>query len=121
MTVILYDSVEDPAQESTSGWTQRASKQGLLNAQKHWVWIYAEYGGLQTNRNVGIRVLINGTEVASDYHTPGISGEYKAFSTLIEVEPPVDNSLYTVALEYGFAVGPQTALVRRVRLMVMQE
>ncbi len=121
MTVMFYDSAETPAQTSTPGWTQRAAKQGNLNARKHWVWVYAEYGGAQTDRAVGIRVLINNVEVASDYHTPEVSDEYKSFMTMVEVEPQVDDTPYTVALEYGFAAGPQTALVRRVRLMVMQE
>lgn len=121
MTVILYESVESPAQTSASGWTQRASKSGTLNARKHWIWVYAEYGGNQTNRPVGIRVLVDSVEVASDYHTPEISGEYRSFMTMIEIEPLVDNTPCTVALEYGFATVPQTALVRRVRLMVMQE
>jgi len=121
VTVIFYDSAEAQAQTSVSGWTQRAAKQGNLNAQKHWVWVYAEYGGTQTNRNVGIRVLINDKEEASDYHTPEISGEYKAFSTMVAVDPLVDDAPHTIALEYGFATGPQTVLVRRVRLMVMQE
>ena len=121
MTVIFYESVEALASTDISGWTERASKGKTLNARKHWLWVYAEYGGMQTNRPIGIRVKINGSEVASDYHTPEISGEYKSFSMMYELDNAVEATLYTASLEYGFATGPQTVLVRRVRLMVMQE
>ena len=39
----------------------------------------------------------------------------------VEIEPPVDDTLYTVSIEYVAVSSPQTALIRRVRLMVMQE
>ncbi|MBA7612110.1 hypothetical protein ES703_19344 [subsurface metagenome] len=110
MTVIFYQSLEAPASTPNTAWTERASKQGTLNARKHWVWVYAEYGGTETDRVVAVRVLINGAEVAGDYHKPELANQYKAFSTMIEVEPPVDGSLYTVSLEYRAVVAPQVAL-----------
>ena len=121
MTVIFCHSLEAPASTPNTAWTERASKQGTLNARKHWVWIYAEYGGTEIDSVVAVRVLINGTEVAGDYHQPKLANQYKAFSTMVEVEPPVDGELHTVSLEYRAVVVPQVALVRRVRLMVMQE
>lgn len=121
MTVIFYASAEAPDSTSNIAWTERASKQGLLNARKHWVWVYAEYGGVETDKKVAVRVLINGEEVAGDYHQPELSSQYKAFSTMIEIEPSADKSPCSVALEYRAVGSPQTALVRRVRLMVMQE
>ncbi len=121
MTVIFYQSKEAPDSTPNTSWTEHASKQGTLNARKHWVWVYAEYGGTETDSVVGIRVLINGTEVARDYHQPELANQYKAFSTMVEVEPSVGGELHTVSLEYRAVVAPQVALVRRVRLMVMQE
>jgi len=121
LTVIFYASAEAPESTTNTTWTERASKQGLLRARKHWLWVYAEYGGIQIDKNVAIRVLINGEEVAGDYHQPGISNQHKSFSTMIEIEPLADESSYTVSLEYRAVGSPQTALVRRVRLMVMQE
>jgi len=121
MTVIFYHSLEDPDSTPDTEWKEHTSTPGKLNAEKHWVWVYAEYGGTMIDSVVGIRVLINGEEVAGDYHQPELASQYKAFSTMIEVEPPVDDSLYTISLEYHAMIVPQVALVRRVRFMVMQE
>jgi len=121
MTVIFYQSKEAPASTPNTDWTEHASKQGTLNAQKHWIWVIAEYGGTRTDSIVAIRVLIDGEEKGGDYHQPELANQYKAFSTMVEVEPPVDGELHTVSLEYRAVVAPQVALIRRVRLMVMQE
>ena len=121
MTVIFYDSVEAPSSTTSTSWVDHVSKSGNLNAQKHWLWVYAEYGGTLTNRNVAIRVTVNGSEVAFDYHEPSESGEYKAFNMMGEIDVPVDDSPYTVVLQYVSQHSSQTALIRRVRLMLMQE
>ena len=121
MTVIFYASAEAPDSTTNTTWTERANKSGVLNAQKHWLWVYAEYGGVQINKKVAIRVLLDGVEMAGDYHQPEIASQYKAFMTMIELEPIVEDKLHTVSLEYRCVGSPQTALVRRVRLMVMQE
>jgi len=42
MTVIFYDSKEAPDSTPNTFWTEHASKQGTLNARKHWVWATAD-------------------------------------------------------------------------------
>ena len=121
MTVIFYASLEAPSSTTNTTWTDHVSKSGILNARPHWLWVYAEYGGINTNRNVAIRVLINGMEIAFDYHQPSVSGEYRSFSTMAEVTPLSDGSLYTATLQYVAQASPQTALIRRARLMLMQQ
>lgn len=121
MTVIFYASSENPSSTSSTTWVNHVSKSGSLNAQKHWVWVYAEYGGIATNRNVAIRVTVNGSEVAFDYHQPTDAGEYESFMTMVEIEPPANNTPYTVILQYVSQHASQTALIRRARIMLMQE
>ena len=121
MTVIFYASAESPSSTVSTSWVDHVSKSGLLNARKHWLWVYAEYGGNNTNRNVAIRVTVNGSEIAFDYHEPSVSGEYQAFMTMYELDSPTNDFPCNVVLQYVAQSIPQTALIRRARLMLMQE
>ena len=119
MTIMFYESLEDVQSETTQTWTEIASKSGNLRVTGNFLQLYAEYGGSNANKHVGIRVLINGVEKGFDYHTPTIAGQYKAFSVFGIIEPSVAAE-YTISLEVRALDTGQTVNVRRIRLMVQQ-
>ena len=119
MTIMFYESLEDVQSETVSVWTEIASKTGTLRVTGNFLQLYAEYGGSAVDIDVGIRVLINGTEKGFDYHTPTISGQYQSFSVFGIIEPSVAGE-YTISLEVRALDTGQTVNVRRIRLMVAQ-
>ena len=119
MTIMFYQMAEDVQSNTVSDWTQVASKSGTLRVTGNFLQLYAEYGGASSNKDVGIRVLINGVEKGFDYHTPSIAGQYKAFSVFGIIEPTVEGE-YTISLEVRALGTGQTVNVRRIRLMVAQ-
>ena len=120
MTIMFYESLEDVQSETTQTWTQIASKSGTLRARANFLQVYAEYGGDSTNKDVGIRCLVNGVEKGFDYHTPTIGGQYQAFSVFGVIEPSVKGE-YTISLEVRALDTGQTVNVRSIRLVVVQE
>ena len=62
MTIMFYESLEDVQSETTQVWTEVASRSGNLRVTGNFLQLYAEYGGDTAKKDVGIRVLINGTE-----------------------------------------------------------
>jgi len=56
MTIMFYESLEGDQSETVSVWTQVASKTGTLRATGNFLQLYAEYGGVAANEDVGIRV-----------------------------------------------------------------
>ena len=121
MTVIFYDSNESEQHFNTTAWVDAASKSGFLRAQPHWLWLYCEYGGTLTNREVEVRITVNDVERAYDYHTPGKVNGYKNFSSFGQITPVVEDTEYTIRLQVKGENTAQTVNIRRIRLMVMQE
>jgi len=119
MTIMFYETLEDVQSETTSTWIEVASKTGNLRVTGNFLQLYAEYGGASSNKDVGIRVLINGVEKGFDYHTPSIAGQYQAFSVFGIIEPSVEGE-YTISIEVRALGTGQTVNVRRIRLMVQQ-
>ena len=119
MTIMFYETLEDVQSETVSVWAQVASKTGTLRVTGNFLQLYAEYGGVSSNKDVGIRVLINGVEKGFDYHTPTIAGQYQSFSVFGIIEPSVEGE-YTISLEVRALGTGQTVNVRRIRLMVAQ-
>jgi len=119
MTIMFYETLEDVQSETVTAWTEVASKTGNLRVTGNFLQLYAEYGGSAINKDVGIRVLINGVEKGFDYHTPTIAGQYRAFSVFGIISPTVEEE-YTISLEVRALDTGQTVNVRRVRLMVQQ-
>ena len=119
MTVMFYDSSEGDQSHTVTVWTQVASKTGTLRQTTNFLQLSAEYGGTSANKDVGIRVLVNGVEKSFDYHTPTIAGQYTKFTDFGIIEPPAAAE-YTISLEVRALGTGQTVLVRRIRLMVVQ-
>jgi hypothetical protein len=119
MSVMFYESNEAVQSETVQVWTEVASKAGDLRVTGNFLQLYAEYGGSNANKDVGIRCLVNGVEKGFDYHTPSIAGQYKAFSVFGIIEP-VAEAEYTISLEVRALDTGQTVNIRRIRLMVMQ-
>jgi hypothetical protein len=119
MTIRFYDSVEGVESNATQTWEQKASKTGSLRVTGNFLNFYCEYGGDTAKKDVEVRVLVNGVERGTDYHTVSVAGEYKAFSCFGVIEPSVEED-YTISVEIRAMEVGQTALLRRVRLMVVQ-
>ena len=119
MTIMFYETSEGVQSKTTQSWEQVASKTGTLRAVGNFLSLYAEYGGVNANKDVGIRVLVDGVEKGFDYHTPSIAGQYKAFSCFGVIEPSVEAE-HTISLEVIALDTGQTINVRRIRLMVVQ-
>ena len=120
MTIMFYETSEGVQSKTTQSWEQVASKTGNLRATANFLNLYAEYGGTSTNKDIGIRVLVNGVEQGFDYHTPSIAGQYRAFSVFGVIEPTVESE-YTISIEVIALATGQTINVRRIRLMVVQQ
>jgi len=116
---MFYNSAEGDQSNQGDTWYEIASQTGTLHAGQHFIWVYAEYGGVQTNRTAHIRVLVDGTERGYDYHTPD-AGEYKAFSVFGMLNVAVEAE-HTISLEIRGGAGSQTVNVRRIRLVIEKE
>jgi hypothetical protein len=122
MTLIFYEKNESVQSQLGTSWLSALFKSGTLNTDEaHLVWVYAEYGGDLTNREVQIQVLLDGVERGQDYHTPVVSGEYKAFCVFGLIETGGIEESHSVEIRVRGGHSSQTVNVRRVRLAVMQE
>jgi len=119
MTIMFYDSVATGLPITSSEWTQVSSKTGTLRATGNFIFLSSEYGGTSSNVAIGIRVLLNGNEVAFDYHMPSIANQYKKF-TDFGIYIPVAEEEVTLSIEVRALAAGQTVLTRRIRLMVQQ-
>lgn len=119
MTVMAYNALEGDQSFTTEVWTQVFSMVGNLRPVGNFIQVSAEYGGTVTNRNVGIRVLIDGVERSFDYHLPGLANQYKKF-TDFGILTPVSEGEHTLSIEVRALGTGQTVLVRRIRAMVFQ-
>jgi len=120
MTIMFYDSAESDQYVTSETWTEVVSKTGALRGgTQNYIFLYAEYGGSATNREVGLRALVDGTERGFDHHLPSLTNQPKAFSVFGMLQPSVDGD-HTISLEARALGSPQTVLIRRIRLMVMQ-
>jgi len=119
MSVMLYDVAEDNQIVDSQVWTQVISRTGNLNSQPNFIFVSLEYGGSSANKEVGIRVLVNGTERSFDYHTPTLAGQYRKFCDFGFLQPATAGE-YTISLEARALGVGQTVIIRRIRLMIMQ-
>jgi len=124
MTLMFYESIEGEQSNLGATWFQAASKTGDLFPIPHLIWIYAEYGGTLINRSVQIRVLVDGEERGSSYHTPEVANEYKGYTVFGLFTPTGVEDVkepHTISLEVRGGHPTQTVKVRRIRLAIMQE
>ena len=119
MTVRFYDTVVGVHSNATQTWEQKATKTGSLRVTGNFLNFYCEYGGDTAKKDVQVRVLVNGVEKGTDYHTVAVAGGYRAFSCFGVIEPRVEAD-YTISVEIRAMEVGQTANIRRVRLMVVQ-
>lgn len=119
MTLIFYDSVENEQSFTTTAWIQVASKTGHLNTTENLIWLSAEYCATAANKEVGIRVLVNGNEVSFDYHTCTLANQYRKFCDFGLLA--ATDGQYTISVEVRALTAGVTVKVRRIRLAVMQQ
>ena len=119
MTILDYMTQEGDISTTNTTWTTIATRDIVFN-RPTLVWLYCEYTGSVTNRNVNVRLIVNGNEQSFDYHTPSIAGAYKQFYFFSVVSPP-SQTLYTIEIQARVESSPQQVTVRRLRLAAMQE
>ena len=119
MTLIDYMIQEGTVSSTSTTWETVAQREIVMN-RPTMIWVYCEYTGSVTDKSIGLRLVVNGTEMSTDYHTPSIAGAYKQFCFFTVVEPPAQ-TLYTVEPQARVESSPQQVTVRRLRMASMQE
>ena len=119
MTVMFHDSIATGTPITSQEWTAVATKAGNLRAVTNFVFISAEYGGSSANKDIGIRIMLNGNEVAFDYYTPSVANQYRKF-TDFGIYTPVADEEVTLSVEVRALGTEQTVITRRIKIMVMQ-
>ena len=120
MSVMFYEnSPNEIGPVTATEWTEVATKSGNLNATDNFIFVSCEYSGTLTNRNVGIRVLVDGVEAGFDHFVPTIADQYRKYSDfgMLGLAEP---GSHTISLEARILGAGQSMMVRRIRLMVMQ-
>ena len=82
------------------------------------------YGGSSTDYAVQIRLLVDGNEVTSDYHTPSMTaslGAYKMKNYHGVFTPPAGVNSYSIEVQVRVENASQTVTVRDLALSVVQE
>ena len=125
MTLIDYfqDSDDTEATSSDTAWTTMLSTTLFLR-RKNLIHISLEYGGDVTNRDVGVRVVVNGVERKSDYHEPSrttASGGWKNLTFIQLVDTGESEVEYVVELQGIVESSPQILHIRRRSLYIMQQ
>lgn len=119
MTVVMYGSVEAEREITSIDWTSIASISKMLGTEgEHMLWANCEYAGVNVGEIVGVRVLIDGIEVAFDHFEPRLANQFRTFSPFGMKH--LDEGAHTVFLEVRCLDVAQTVKVRRVRLLVMK-
>lgn len=120
MTLIDNGKVNGDTSYSNTSWTEVLST--TVNLRRiNIVNFCFEYGGEATNRDVGIRLTVDGAEVMQDYHEPSRANGYRTVNFCTLVEAPEDLTSYTIALEAIVESSPQVVHVRRKSFWIMQQ
>jgi hypothetical protein len=118
LTVVAYASDESETPFTTSVWATKTSASGTLTAGDYIIWASAEYTGDSVSKISAIRVLLDGTEVASEAITPAVSNRYITFSSMgLKTLAAGSHSL---VMEVRSETIPQTTKCRRARMLVMK-
>jgi len=118
MTVILYAKEESETVKDTVGWETKLEVSGDVNASEqtnYKIFVYCEITGSNTNRQVAVRVLVDGVERTFDSYEPPTSDLYKAccFMGLMSLIGE-----HTLTLQFTPVNIPQTAKIRRARILL---
>ena len=117
MTVMFYAANEGEATtHSSTSWVEVASVSGVASEGEYKVFVNCEYAGELVGVTVGIRVLIDGVEMAFDHYNPALANQYKTFCSFIMAVFSAGS--HTVSLEARCLNSGQSVKVRRKRLLV---
>lgn len=119
MSVRFYESVEGEQSVTSTDWTSVFSKSGTLSPVGNFIHVSAEYGVMSMNTHVAIRVLVDGVERSSDYYRATLTNQYQKFCDFGVITPGTEK-VHTISIEVRALSSGQTALVRRIRVMIMQ-
>lgn len=122
MTVIIYRSEEDESQIQNDEW-QDVAKVTIdiaagTGSGRYIIWANCEYAGKNLDEIVGVRLLLDGTEVAFDHFKPVLANQFRAFSSMGLKN--LTDGFYYLTLQARCLDPTQTVKVRRKRLLVMK-
>jgi hypothetical protein len=121
MTIKETYRIDDETTHSNTTWETILTRVVALSGINI-MWIGAEYGGEVTNRDVGMRVMIDNVEVWQDYHQPSRANGFKLFAPpALIIDAPSTEQVYTIRLQGIIESSPQVLHVRRKNLMILQE
>lgn len=125
MTVMRYFNDESEAVISGDTWTDvdtvivNVVESAADLPRDHMIWVSCEYSGASANKEVAVRVLIDGSEVAFDHFYPSMSDTYRKFSDMGLKHCDTELS-YTIVLQGRSISSSQSISIRRRRLLVIQ-
>jgi len=120
MTLVDSGKVDGDTSYSSTSWSEVLSTTVNLR-RTNIVCFCFEYGGEVTNRDVGVRLTVDGAEVTQDYHEPSRINGYVTRTFSVLVEAPEDLTSYMIALEAIVESAPQVVHVRRKSFWIMQQ
>lgn len=121
MTVIRYHSEEGESEIQNIEWqdvAQVAIDIAEAGSGDCIIWASCEYAGVNVDEIVGIRLLLDSTEVAFDHFKPVLANQFRAFSSMGLKN--LTDGFYYLTLQARCLNSTQTVKVRRKRLLVMK-
>ncbi len=121
MTVISYHSEESESQVQSDEWqdvAQVAIDVANAGPGDYIIQANCEYAGETVGEIVGIRLLLDSTEVNIDHFKPVLPNQFKTFSSMGLKN--LTDGFYYLTLQAVCLNPTQTVKVRRKRLLVMK-
>lgn len=118
MTVVLFLNSEEEEQTSENTWQDKGVVSGELIEGDYFIHIYCEVTGTQTNRGIGVRVLLDDVEHAFDSKRPVVANAYQACSLM--GSGFLTEGIHELKLQYVAESPPQVAKIRRARVLIIK-
>jgi len=119
VTVISYRSDEPEEVISSTSWTDVESVTADIDADgEHIFWANCEYAGQNIDEIVGVRILLDGVEVAFDHFKPVLANQFRTFSPMGLKNLGLGS--HNLVLQARCLDVSQTVKLRRKRLLLMK-
>lgn len=119
MTVKSYKSSESQQDFQYTTWQDVENISADVEEQADFMfWINAEYAGELVGEVVGLRITLDGSEVATDHFEPVIANQYRNFSPMGLKNLTIGS--HSLVLQARCMNPSQTVKVRRIRLLVIK-
>lgn len=121
LTVILYNSDETESTTTSTIWQDKLIINGVIDSGsqgEHIIWAQCELTGSQKDKKIACRILLNGNERGFSYHKPDESNIYKTINFFGLRN--LGSGIHQLKFQYVVSDTPQTAKIRRARILVMK-